>query len=187
MQRMMIDFLGKRIVCENCVYDLPNTHELKPLLVNEHSVAVVQWYGDHGELEFEDKRYMNLSIDSEFFRKELSYYEDLFYAAYEVWLKQQEENKISPEDLIRDKRNFLLYETDYLMLPDVQISEEDKKEVIAYRQALRDITKQSGFPWLDETEIPWPDKPTVLIKENSNLPPNKDEAAIGDTGKIALI
>jgi hypothetical protein len=51
------------------------------------------------------------------------------------------------------KRNQLLAETDWQMLPDTGA---DTPENRAYRQALRDITDQPGFPW----DIQWPQKPT---------------------------
>ena len=58
---------------------------------------------------------------------------------------------------IRDRRNDLLTETDYLMQPDYPISEETRTALKAYRQALRDITKQDGFP----KEVVWPEKPDI--------------------------
>jgi hypothetical protein len=48
-------------------------------------------------------------------------------------------------------RNALLAETDWWMLPDNTVTDEQ----VSYRQALRDITAQDGFP----TEILWPSKP----------------------------
>lgn len=48
---------------------------------------------------------------------------------------------------VRKKRNELLAECDYTMLDDVAITPEKKSEWAAYRQALRDITCQDGFPW----------------------------------------
>ena len=59
---------------------------------------------------------------------------------------------------IRDRRNDLLTETDYLMQPDYPISEETRTALKAYRQALRDITKQDGFP----KEVVWPEKPAFI-------------------------
>lgn len=53
--------------------------------------------------------------------------------------------------LIRDYRNQLLAETDYVALQDVIMS----PEMTSYRQALRDITDQEGFP----ENITWPEKP----------------------------
>lgn len=54
-------------------------------------------------------------------------------------------------DGVRSKRNTLLAETDYMALQDVLMS----AEVTTYRQALRDITDQEGFP----ENITWPTKP----------------------------
>ena len=57
------------------------------------------------------------------------------------------------EKQARNSRDRLLLETDYLMLPDYPL--ENRGEWEAYRQALRDITKQEGFP----DDIQWPEKP----------------------------
>ncbi len=59
---------------------------------------------------------------------------------------------------IRADRNKLLSDTDYLVSPDYPISDDDREAVKAYRQALRDITKQDGFP----IDIVWPEKPEVV-------------------------
>lgn len=59
---------------------------------------------------------------------------------------------------IRDRRDNLLAETDYLIQPDYPISDADREAVKAYRQALRDITKQDGFP----IDIVWPEKPEAV-------------------------
>lgn len=52
----------------------------------------------------------------------------------------------------RTERNILLAETDYAVLPD---SPEMSDAMKTYRQALRDVPAQSGFP----TDINWPTKP----------------------------
>ena len=52
----------------------------------------------------------------------------------------------------RNERNGLLSETDWMASSDVTMSDEWK----TYRQALRDVPSQSGFP---ET-ITWPTKPS---------------------------
>jgi hypothetical protein len=56
----------------------------------------------------------------------------------------------------RAERNSLLDESDYTQLPDCGLSNEKVQEFAIYRQALRDITKQSGFPW----DFNFPVKPT---------------------------
>lgn len=56
------------------------------------------------------------------------------------------------------KRDLLLQESDYYVLADYPSTEEGLTEVKAYRQALRDITSQEGYP----QAITWPTKPAVL-------------------------
>ena len=51
----------------------------------------------------------------------------------------------------RAKRTALLMETDHYALADVTMSDAMK----TYRQALRDVPQQAGFP----SSITWPDKP----------------------------
>lgn len=55
------------------------------------------------------------------------------------------------------KRNRLLAESDWTQLPDARaaMGAEKAEEWDAYRQALRDITDQPGYP----AEIEWPVKP----------------------------
>jgi len=54
----------------------------------------------------------------------------------------------------RSKRTALLAETDYFGLSDVTMSSNMK----TYRQALRDITKNSNWPHLSDSD--WPTKPS---------------------------
>lgn len=49
-------------------------------------------------------------------------------------------------------RTQLLVNSDWTQLPDVPLSAEKKAQWATYRQALRDITNQSGFP----DNINWP-------------------------------
>ena len=55
----------------------------------------------------------------------------------------------------RQKRDRLIAATDYLVTPDYPISDDRLAKVKIYRQALRDIPEQSGFP----RTITWPEKP----------------------------
>lgn len=59
---------------------------------------------------------------------------------------------------MRLKRDKLLEASDFYMMIDYPSTEEGLIEVKTYRQALRDITAQSGFP----NEIKWPALPSVL-------------------------
>jgi len=53
---------------------------------------------------------------------------------------------------IRQERNSLIQQSDWMALNDVTMSDEWR----TYRQALRDITAQAGFP----NEVTWPTKPS---------------------------
>lgn len=59
---------------------------------------------------------------------------------------------------VRSQRDAMIAETDYLMMSDYPISAEDKALVETYRQALRDIPEQEGFP----SNIQWPVAPQCL-------------------------
>lgn len=63
--------------------------------------------------------------------------------------------ELNEESLIESviyKRNLLLSESDWTQLSDVSC---DKVAWATYRQSLRDLTSQSGYPF----EIMWPEKP----------------------------
>lgn len=53
---------------------------------------------------------------------------------------------------VRDKRNFMLAACDWTQVADASV---DKAAWATYRQALRDVPQQSGFPW----NVQWPTKP----------------------------
>ena len=55
----------------------------------------------------------------------------------------------------RQKRDRLIAATDYLVTPDYPIESDRLAKVKIYRQALRDIPEQEGFP----RTITWPEKP----------------------------
>ena len=61
------------------------------------------------------------------------------------------------KNAVIQRRNNLLNDSDYLMMTDYPISDEKKQEIKVYRQALRDIPQQDGFP----DNIVWPDKPAI--------------------------
>lgn len=56
------------------------------------------------------------------------------------------------EDQVRAQRDALLVESDWTQLKDAPV---DQVAWAAYRQALRDIPSQNGFP----ASVVWPDKP----------------------------
>ena len=83
----------------------------------------------------------------------------------EVWLayaKQQETD--NQAQAARDKRDKLLAGTDWTQADDAPLSGDSKESVRKYRQALRDITAQNGFP----QKIVWPEKPQVAKVGNKS-------------------
>ena len=76
----------------------------------------------------------------------------------DAWLafaKQQEADDLAV--CVRARRDVLLVTTDRTQLPDADIAECCRDEYKAYRQRLRDIPGQPGFPY----EVEWPDEPVT--------------------------
>ncbi len=57
---------------------------------------------------------------------------------------------------VRAERNGRLFASDYTQLSDVPIS--NRSAWVTYRQALRDVPEQAGFP----EEVIWPTKPEYI-------------------------
>ena len=67
---------------------------------------------------------------------------------YDKWLeiaKETEYNELAK--IIRNKRDKLLNDTDWTQMRDTSLSEDKVLKYKRYRQALRDIPKQEGFPY----------------------------------------
>ena len=60
--------------------------------------------------------------------------------------------------LIRSRRNSALDGTDYTQMPDYPGSESERNFWVSFRQSLRDIPSQPGFPW----QVEWPEIPAEV-------------------------
>ena len=80
--------------------------------------------------------------------------EDAFMRGIAIYLTDAEYDTVLAASA-RQKRDRLIAATDYLVTPDYPIEPDRLAKVKIYRQALRDIPEQSGFP----RTIAWPDKP----------------------------
>jgi hypothetical protein len=79
-----------------------------------------------------------------------------------TWVEEWISTPATPEQIaerttaksndIRTERNRRLAECDWTQLPDAPVN---TAAWATYRQALRDITEQVGFPW----SVAWPDQP----------------------------
>lgn len=58
-------------------------------------------------------------------------------------------------EMVRAERDWLLMSSDYTQLPDPPLNSQQKQAYVLYRQTLRDITNQTGFPW----DVIWPTEP----------------------------
>ncbi len=76
--------------------------------------------------------------------------EDATAAEQEAAYKAQKDAEQAKS--VREIRNQRLKDTDWTQVADAPV---DKAAWAAYRQALRDITAQTGFPW----EVQWPAQP----------------------------
>ena len=69
-------------------------------------------------------------------------------ADYTAWIEHAKDldyDKVAVE--VRKKRDELISATDYLMAADYPITAERRTLIEAYRQALRDVPEQVGFPY----------------------------------------
>ena len=77
--------------------------------------------------------------------------------------KEEREDVKTDEQLaaeVRRQRDAFLRESDFYVMPDYPATEEGLVAVKAYRQSLRAVPQQTGFP----KEVEWPVKPDVLGK-----------------------
>lgn len=81
----------------------------------------------------------------------------------ETWLvidmtdEEKAEQDSNAENLVRNNRDVKLAQTDWRLLKAIETGETLSADWAAYRQALRDITEQEGFPNLEESD--WPVAP----------------------------
>lgn len=68
-----------------------------------------------------------------------------------------EEKKQKKENEVRSQRDSLLTQTDFLLQPDYPITAEELVAVNNYRQLLRDLPEQNGFPF----NVEWPEPPLI--------------------------
>ena len=69
---------------------------------------------------------------------------------------------------VRAQRDRLLAETDWTQVLDAPVSDESRAALRVYRQTLRDVTTQEGFPAV----VVWPELPEIV----SAAPDPVDEA-----------
>lgn len=63
---------------------------------------------------------------------------------------------------VRLERDRRIAATDYMAMPDYPSNPKNLEELKVYRQALRDVPEQKGFP----RDVRWPDVPKFLCKDS---------------------
>lgn len=129
----------------------------------EGTIRALHWTASEKHVEFESS-YRELTNND--FNTFVLPYILLFKEAEEDTRNQeiaQQNDPIFCAQQIRDRRDFLISQTDYMLMQDYPLSVDDKKNMEVYRQALRDITKDPSFPWTGTPveNIPWPKNPLV--------------------------
>ena len=112
----------------------------------DSSIHAVQWYGDHGEVEYNDHNekitdfspFNQILLDRE--------------AEIDRVVEEAIEEEPSEDEAVREERDQLLEDTDWIILRYLDQGDEVPLEWKEYRQALRDIPEQEGFPG----SVDWP-------------------------------
>lgn len=91
--------------------------------------------------------------------------------------KYNPEDEMTDEELtarVRMRRDSMISRTDFYVQPDYPSDPAGLEAVKAYRQALRDIPEQSGFP----RNVQWPSVPYALSKEKTLASPELAKVGI---------
>jgi hypothetical protein len=67
----------------------------------------------------------------------------------------QDEQTVIQEASVKSVRDGLLYESDWTQIPNSPLTEQKQQEWAVYRQELRDVSSQSGYPY----NVVWPTQP----------------------------
>lgn len=77
------------------------------------------------------------------------------FCQFDYDAKQWVTNSDQQGNTVKNQRSLLLFNSDWTQSNDSPLTAEQKTAWSTYRQALRDITKQSGFP----SNVIWPTPP----------------------------
>ncbi|MDA0115542.1 tail fiber assembly protein [Vibrio sp. 2art] len=95
---------------------------------------------------YQGQHYVNIDSDSDTFKA--------------LDIPQAEKDKVVADakwELVREKRQPLIDQTDWTQMPDAQLTTDKKAEFANYRQLLRDLPQTYDNP----DDVVWPAKPTL--------------------------
>lgn len=119
--------INKDNSCDIILYDLDSIEEI---ITDEESITY---------------RYYSFRIKINNYNDKVIEYTKNNYSRLLNDAKEYDKNKLATE--IRKKRDKLLLETDWTQANDTALSDEMVQAYKEYRQALRDMPEQSGFPY----------------------------------------
>jgi len=143
--------VGNAVVEDNLKALFPNTvfpAIYTPAFVEPLGFGMYEWT-QIPEVEFPNKR-IELTPTK---RDNGIYYQT--WGVAEMTVEEQSEATANKVRECRMIRNMRLMQSDWTQLSDVSLSDEKKTAWNNYRQALRDVPAQAGFPWA----IQWPTQP----------------------------
>lgn len=135
------------------------------------NMHALQWRGDTGHTEWTDGP--NQPLTAEDYDEQVAPYVKMWEeekarleqaaADAEAARLAEYNSEAARFERLRAERDRRLTATDYLLMPDYPLSDDQRTILQVYRQALRDLPAQEGAPWDgggDET--PWPAAPKVV-------------------------
>lgn len=135
------------------------------------NMHALQWRGDTGHTEWTDGHNQKLAATD--YDEQVAPFVKLWQdenarleqeaAAAEAARLAEYNSEAARFERLRAERDRRLTATDYLLMPDYPLSDDQRTILQVYRQALRDLPAQEGAPWDgggDET--PWPELPAGL-------------------------
>lgn len=137
------------IIDGEAYYDLP--------LALPKNVHAVQWYGEHGEVEYMDRNeeIKDFHICSDAMKAVEKYIEEEKERLENVKIPEKPDN-LTDEEYIREIRGGMLDESDWVVNRSFEEGIDIPEAWREYRNALRDIPSQEGFPY----EVDWPTPPS---------------------------
>ena len=120
----------------------------------------IQWHNGSGHIEYTDGSPNEPIKGKKKYVEHVAPYAAL-WKAEKARLQAHTPPTPTPEELaeqVRAERDYLLAATDKYLMPDFPISDGQRAEILAYRQTLRDVPEQPGFP----ASVIWPEKPRIV-------------------------
>ena len=153
------------IIPEDCIVAIDGVAVRIVMPTINESIHAVQWYNSKGTIEHKATSNTNNIVITHIEEiNDISIFQEIIDIATAKIAADKiiaEEKEIVTSEMIaagaRQDRDFRLITSDWtqIQLPDVSLSSNQIAQWKEYRQQLRDITLQPGFP----NNIVWPEKP----------------------------